>query len=131
MMAHPSGVLVRGTLLIASVSLLLSLWLTRSTAVGDDAASQARELHRPVHTGLVFPLPPATAYEVDRIGGYRESLAPYPFRRQLHAEARREALAALLSNLSLHAVGSQLYTAWNAPATLKALNWYGFEYAPF
>jgi endoglucanase len=31
----------------------------------------------------------------------------------------------------LHGVGSQLFTAWNAPVTLKAVNWYGFEYAPF
>ncbi|GAC1514971.1 MAG: hypothetical protein NVS2B16_22570 [Chloroflexota bacterium] len=34
-------------------------------------------------------------------------------------------------DLALHGVGTQLYTAWNAPITLKAINWYGFEYAPF
>src|SRR6266496_3881165 len=31
----------------------------------------------------------------------------------------------------LHGVGTQLYTAWNTKVTLKAINWYGFEYAPF
>jgi endoglucanase len=37
----------------------------------------------------------------------------------------------LHNNLWLHGIGAQLYTAWNAPVTLKAVNWYGFEYAPF
>jgi endoglucanase len=39
--------------------------------------------------------------------------------------------AALHSSMWLHARGSQLLTAWDAPVTLKAVNWYGFDYAPF
>lgn len=34
-------------------------------------------------------------------------------------------------DLALHGVGTQLYTAQNTRITLKAINWYGFEYAPF
>lgn len=44
---------------------------------------------------------------------------------------QQAALNDLHDTFWLHGVGSQLYTAWNAPITLKALNWYGFEYAPF
>jgi len=47
------------------------------------------------------------------------------------AVAQRAWLASLHGNFWLHGDGSQLYTAWNAPITLKAINWYGFEYAPF
>lgn len=43
----------------------------------------------------------------------------------------RPAPAPRIASLSLHAVGSQLYTTTNTPFTLKAINWYGFEYAPF
>jgi endoglucanase len=53
--------------------------------------------------------------------------------RQWYRGWQREQQAedALHQDFSLHAVGSQLYTAWNQPVTLKAINWYGFEYAPF
>lgn len=41
------------------------------------------------------------------------------------------AAAHLHNDFQLHTEGSQVLTAWNAPVTLKAINWYGFEYAPF
>lgn len=50
---------------------------------------------------------------------------------RLEGLERERAWVALHDDFSLHAVGPQLYTAWNAPITLKAINWYGFEYAPF
>ena len=51
-------------------------------------------------------------------------------RRRLAAQRQRE-YEALHQELRLHAAGTQLYTAWGSPLTLKAINWYGFEYAPF
>lgn len=55
--------------------------------------------------------------------------------RQVHQPAHPTPLVAAqvigAGDLSLHGVGTQLYTAWNTPITLKAINWYGFEYAPF
>jgi endoglucanase len=44
---------------------------------------------------------------------------------------KRQRLQALHHDFWLHAVDTQLYTAWGTPITLKAINWYGFEYAPF
>lgn len=55
--------------------------------------------------------------------------APTPARQALprHVAPSRPAEP----NFWLHGAGSQLYTAWGTPITLKAINWYGFEYAPF
>lgn len=50
---------------------------------------------------------------------------------QRQAQIRREQTALVHGDLWLHADGTQLYTAWNAPMTLRAINWYGFEYAPY
>ncbi|HZU14236.1 MAG TPA: cellulase family glycosylhydrolase [Chloroflexota bacterium] len=47
------------------------------------------------------------------------------------AAGSARALRALHRDLWLHAQGTQLYTAWGTKVTLKAVNWYGFEYAPF
>ncbi|MDQ2742789.1 MAG: cellulase family glycosylhydrolase [Chloroflexota bacterium] len=52
------------------------------------------------------------------------------FRSRQHFAAMRVALVALHQDLWLHGVGMQLYTAWNTPFTLKAINWYGFESWP-
>lgn len=54
-------------------------------------------------------------------------------RAQIRRQAwlREQAIERLHADFRLHAVGTQLYTAWNTPITLKAINWYGFEYAPF
>jgi len=46
-------------------------------------------------------------------------------------QLRQQKLDELHQDLSLHAVGSQVYTAWKTPMTIKALNWYGLEYRPF
>lgn len=61
----------------------------------------------------------------------RAALAPSRHAALLRQVAAAEALDRLHATLWLHAQGSQLLTAWNAPVTLKALNWYGFDYAPF
>ncbi|MGH2443985.1 MAG: hypothetical protein ACRDFX_12590, partial [Chloroflexota bacterium] len=45
--------------------------------------------------------------------------------------AQATAARVLHDDFWLHASGAQLYTAWNTPMTLKAINWYGFDYAPF
>lgn len=50
---------------------------------------------------------------------------------QQRVQTKQAAWTALHDNFWLHGEGTQLYTAWNTPITLKAINWYGFEYAPF
>jgi len=72
--------------------------------------------------------------------GYHAQRSPAPrptpdvraiLTREQQALRRTRWLTWLHHDFWLHGVGSQLYTAWNAPITLKAINWYGFEYAPF
>jgi endoglucanase len=50
---------------------------------------------------------------------------------QARLQAQRRAWIALHQEFWLHGAGTQLYTAWNTRITLKAINWYGFEYLPF
>jgi endoglucanase len=112
---------------LAGASILLALWLARAPAL--DQAAFAND--------GVAQAPPVTALPSRAIFGAVQHEANHAaraaelYRAQLQAEARRAAAAALHRDLRLHGVGAQLYTAWNAPVSLKAINWYGFEYAPF
>jgi len=86
------------------------------------AATPARTLHW--HTI------PAWQIKQEQIGQWRQ----HTRLAQRRADAllvRRRAVAALHQNFQLHGIGAQLYTAWGTPFTLRAINWYGFEFAPF
>lgn len=119
----PWRVLTLGGILVV----LGTLWL--AAPVPADEAGIGPTV-RTVATPTPRALPPAPA----EVG---PSLSDVLNGRDLRGEratvrlARVATRARLHANLRLHGVGSQLYTAWNTPVTLKAVNWYGFEYAPF
>jgi endoglucanase len=79
----------------------------------EEARAAARELRRHEQQALVASNGRLIAGRADLMG------------------VQRAAADKLHGTLWLHASGTQLYTAWRAPVTLKAINWYGFEYAPF
>jgi endoglucanase len=64
-------------------------------------------------------------------GNFKAGLARLREKQEAAALSSALAVERLHQNFFLHGIGSQLYTAWGAPITLKAVNWYGFEYAPF
>lgn len=100
-----------------------------ATAHVSDAASQARVAKKVPRTGTRSPAGLAGRPAHNHARQSRRS------GHQVHDVAHQtQPIAARVAgagDLSLHAVGTQLYTAWNTPITLKAINWYGFEYAPF
>jgi acetyl esterase/lipase/aryl-phospho-beta-D-glucosidase BglC (GH1 family) len=122
----------------AVLGLLIGVWLARPTDVSDATLPHRVASHStPLHL-TAESVRAAARRAVPAAPDLRQALARVAYgrrleqqRRQLIVEHRIAALNAVHSDLALHAVGSQLYTAWNAPMTLKAMNWYGFEYAPF
>ncbi|HEX6507761.1 MAG TPA: cellulase family glycosylhydrolase [Chloroflexota bacterium] len=123
------------------LGILIGVWLARPVMV-DDASSQTNVPVQDPHAALSAGSVAATRQRgVPAAPDLRQALAQARYRQQqrllaqqrrlLAHEAHQAMLDALHQNLSLHAVGSQLYTSWGAPMTLKTINWYGFEYAPF
>lgn len=108
------------------VSLLCLLWLSFPIRV-DDATLSASQRSRVVHPPSTSPRQSRPRYSLGKLLG-DHGLTGKLVKIQ-HAQS--PALEALHEDFQLHAAGTQLYTAWNAPVTLKAANWYGFEYAPF
>lgn len=118
--------------------LMVGVWLARPASVSDATLPTNAASHP-----LPARLDSAGQRAAERRGvpsapDLRQVLARVHYARQLRqqqaqllAEHRAVALDLLHRDFSLHGIGSQLYTAWNAPVTLKAMNWYGFEYAPF
>src|SRR5436305_1344736 len=82
------------------------------------------------HARAENSLPPArhAATHVDRaalhIDMYLQARAQIRETAWLRQQRRLEALRQLHQDYWLHAVGAQLYTAWNSPITLQAINWY-------
>jgi len=107
----------------ALLSVVLTLWLGRLPGVDDAVSSLARQQPAAVPRTMRLPRALRDALTLAR------QVARY--QKELNAAQQRQALAALHADLRLHGVDTQLYTAWNAPITLKAINWYGFEYPPF
>ena len=122
----------------SSVALLLlvvlGLFAGRWLALPDPVSDQTLATNSPGHVAVAPPLR-VSRQKIAPAPDLRQALASVRFARrqaqQLAQERLRARLDALHADFSLHGVGSQLYTAWNAPVTIKAMNWYGFEYAPF
>jgi endoglucanase len=110
---------------LAGASILIALWLARAPGI-DEAAGPSR-----AQLSSITALSTVTVYGAVRAHALLATRSADLYRARLQAEAARAAAAALHADLRLHGVGAQLSTAWNAPVTLKAMNWYGFEYAPF
>jgi endoglucanase len=94
-------------------------WVSLPLSVGDAS-------HSGSDPSSTFGTAPPTA-----LPDLRTALSPHRQAALARQEQAQIQLDALHSTLWLHARGSQLLTAWNAPVTLKAINWYGFDYAPF
>ncbi len=111
----------------AFLSGLGAQWLLYPSAVGD-ASRGAPGAQRATRAKPVEAVRPASEpASVDDIAGMRSALLLT--RERLLRE--RRAWEALHQNLWLHGIGATLYTEWNQPTTLRAINWYGFEYAPY
>lgn len=124
--------------LCAVLGLLVGVWLARPTPVSDATLSAHASSRVTLQQPSVGSVRAAARRNVPVAPDLHQALVRVHYARQLQQEhvqliaaQRAAALNAEHQDLSLHAVGSQLYTAWNAPMTLKAMNWYGFEYAPF
>jgi endoglucanase len=124
--------------LCAVLGLLIGVWLARPSDVSDATLSHGASIQAGTSQLTSESLRAAARRGVPAAPDLHQVLARVHYARQLQqqrqqlvAERRMVALNAVHDDFSLHAVGSQLYTAWNAPVTLKAMNWYGFEYAPF
>jgi endoglucanase len=124
--------------ILAVLGLLAGVWLGRPSSVSD--ATQPKS--SPAQAAPTLPdaesRKAAARRGVPSAPDLRQALIRAHYVRQLErqqaqllANRRAAALDALHQDFALHAVGSQLYTAWDTPMTLKAMNWYGFEYAPF
>lgn len=124
--------------IIAMFGLVAGVWLARPVSVSDATSTKAVAI-RTSQSGINNRSWAVAARRgVPAAPDLYQVLAQVHYSRQLQRErmlSRQERrwaeLDVLHQNLALHGVGSQLYTAWNAPMTLKAMNWYGFEYAPF
>lgn len=115
--------------------LLLAVQLARPLSVNDAVLPPAQNLHHPAARITAraalkpakpsWPKPSSQAALRSRVPSTTAAiLSP----RQRAALRKSDPIH---SNLWLHGIGSQLYTASNKPITLKAINWYGFEYPPF
>jgi endoglucanase len=113
----------RSTAILAALllSLVALAWFSLPLSVGDASHN----------TAATLPSLPVGKVSRPLLPDMRAALAPGRRAALLHQVQAREQLDALHGSLWLHAQGSQLLTAWNAPVTLKAINWYGFDYAPF
>jgi endoglucanase len=114
--------------LAPALTVVFLLWLAVPVRV-DEARLSAAQL-----ASANLAAPSRSTYSVaDLLASHdlKADLAQIRLKHQ-HAELQRVlAEQRLHQNFFLHGVRSQLYTAWRAPITLKAVNWYGFEYAPF
>jgi endoglucanase len=124
--------------ILAALGLVAGAWLPRPDSVSDATLPHSPSPHTASSRLASEARRAAAGRGVPNAPDLRQVLAQAHYARQLEqqhvqllAEQRAAALDALHHDFSLHGVGSQLYTAWNAPMTLKAMNWYGFEYAPF
>ncbi len=122
---------------ISAIAILLGVWLANPVRV-DDATLSALPASPTLIRVDARSRAAAAQRHVPVAPDLRELIARIHYARQIKAQQAEQAgllrqakLNVLHSNLALHGVGSQLYTAWNTPMTLKAMNWYGFEYAPF
>lgn len=106
--------------LICALCILSVQWLLYPAPVGD--ASRTGRLHHRIQTRA---RPAVSVPEVPFDPAYPKALVRLRVAREQHD------WETLHQNLFLHGIGAQLYTAWNQPITLKAINWYGFEFAPF
>jgi endoglucanase len=123
---------------IAVLGLVTGVWLASPASVSDATLSKSASSHKNPSRLAAESRRAAARPGVPIAPDLHQVLAHVHYARELEqrhvqllAERRMAALDALHRDFSLHGVGSQLYTAWNAPMTLKAMNWYGFEYAPF
>lgn len=120
-----------GLRILAITSTIFLVALSRPGAV-DDETLAAVQHPQAVNISLLaarFPPRVARPVAVPR-PDFRGSLSRTHTRLARQA-AVHAAVAALHRIFWLHGRGMQLYTAWNTPFRLKAINWYGFEYAPY
>ena len=115
--------LIRAACLVAVLS---GFQLARPALVGDAELSPTTTAHHVVRSPAHDAFEGIVAQMRARVLRIQQNI-----QLQQQIAARKRALIALHHDFSLHGVGMQLYTAWNAPITLKAINWYGFEYPPF
>lgn len=126
---------MKSSFVVALIAVCAAPWL--ATPGGYPTSVDDASVHRGT-AALTFR--PATAPRTrvsvhsTPVPDVRSALAAITHRALLHRIAANPVphpTRALRRNLALHAVGTQLYTAWQQPMTLKAINWFGFEYAPF
>jgi endoglucanase len=108
---------------VALIVVLLGVWLALPSTI-HDASIPAAARSQPSAVQIYPPAP-------DLVSA-RAAITYRDWQRRVQRRVlRQEALDRLHADFALHAVGTQIYTAWNQPLTLKAINWSGFEYAPF
>ena len=112
---YPAAAAFRALYLMA----VLSIALARPMVVGDAPSAAGIGIRQAAPHRVTRPQPTPDVQAILAKARERQALQ------------HRRWLAWLHYDFWLHGVGSQLYTAWNAPITLKAINWYGFEYPPF
>ncbi len=113
---------MRGYRVAAAAVFLAIVWLLFPSAVDQPIVPSQAAPPTHLNAPQAHPIPPPNLQLARAMPRYQSEIA------QLVKQA---AMARISGDFWLHGVGSQLYTAWNQPVTLKAMNWFGFEYAPF